>query len=245
MKFTCSITVLIAALFLTTPLYSQSSDSQYRYTNPGQTQVVNTPSSSSSTPTNSESAGVSQSSANPFQQAIDRRNSQSGEGGEASGENESAFTNNEVGFGRQNAGPLWVQAEDIYRGVIPTIQDSLPHIERYQERVRAGSATNAVTWIGFQPFDQSTRIFVQTGGSAQYTVQTSPDNMTITVQIQDTRLSLSNFGREIDTSWFERPVTSIQAQRAGSGVDIVVALREAAEYTVTQSGEYLFIDFEE
>ncbi len=253
MKAITSALVAAAALLLGAPVFAQqiitpgspSADAnvQYRYSNPGQSQqLLQTPTTTATPAAGAgQGAGMGEGSANPFQHALDRRNAGAeGAEGEAEGP---TFTNHEVGFGQQTEGPLWVQAEDIYRGIIPGVHDSLPHIARYQARAQAGSATNMLTWIGFQPFEGSTRVFIQTGTSARYAVNASPDGMTLTVRLQNTHISLYNFRRELDSSWFGRAVSSIQAYRNGDFVDVVIALSEASDYTSSQSGDYIFIDF--
>jgi len=58
---------------------------------------------------------------------------------------------------------LWFYpAHQIYTGIIPAIRDSLPHITPGQTRGAQAQRPNEVTWIGFQPLNDRTRVFVQT-----------------------------------------------------------------------------------
>lgn len=143
------------------------------------------------------------------------------------------------------ADPLWLDNEVAYTGIIPTVRDSLPHISRTQ-RHGAEGRRNTLTWVGFQPFEGQTRVFIQTGRPAQYQVVESPDGMTVTVRLRDTAIEVSNFRRWIDASYFGRAVHRIETARSGDGVtEVRIALSRAAAYSVEGAGEYLYVDFAE
>jgi hypothetical protein len=130
----------------------------------------------------------------------------------------------------------------IYRGITPNENDTLPHISRFQ----AAGGTNQLTWVGFQPFQERTRVFVQTGRSASHSVVPSPDGRTLTIRLPSTRIPLSNFQRDIDASFFDRAVTHVRATRSGDSTDVVIELGRTVRYEVTQDAEnptYLYIDF--
>ncbi|MFT6397776.1 MAG: hypothetical protein ACJAYU_002531 [Bradymonadia bacterium] len=138
----------------------------------------------------------------------------------------------------------WLFGSDIYRGVTPNEVDTLPHIASSQ--LRGENGDNTLTWVGFQPFDTFTRVFLQTGRPAQYQVSESPDGLTITIRLRDTRVDFSNFYRWIDASHFGRPVNMIDTARSGDGVtEVTIDLSRYAEYSVVADGGYLFIDFPE
>lgn len=142
-------------------------------------------------------------------------------------------------------GDQWVDADLVYTGVIPGARDSLPHISRTQ-RHGADGRRNTLTWIGFQPLEGTTRVFIQTGRPAQYQVVESPDGLTLTVRLRDTTIELSNFRRWIDASYFGRAVSRIDAARGGDGVtEVTIDLSRTAAYTVEGAGEYLYVDFQE
>lgn len=141
--------------------------------------------------------------------------------------------------------PAEVDAEDVYTGVIPGERDTLPHIARTQRNGAEGRA-NTLTWIGFQPFDGRTRVFLQTGRAAEYQVVDGPDGLTVTVRLRDTTIEMSNLRRWIDASYFGRAVNRIETSRADGGVtEVTIELSRAAEYTVEGAGTYLYLDFAE
>ena len=155
------------------------------------------------------------------------------------------YTNNRLSALQDGSSrPAWIYGSEIYRGVTPNEVDSLPHIAGSQQRAETGE--NTLTWVGFQPFDTHTRVFLQTGRTAQYQVQESPDGLTVTVRLRDTRVDFSNFHRWIDASYFGRPVHMIDTARADDGVtEVTIDLSRYAAYTVSSEDGYLFLDFTE
>lgn len=254
-----------ALLALASPAFAQGvpdgapaagADVQYRYTNPGQSQQLLAPSTSGSTTVQgggadgASGAATVQGPSNPYAEILERRGGGEGAEGEG-GLREPMMSETVSGVGYMSAearAATWIDGADIYRGIIPNTHDTLPHVAVHQRRAARGA--NRLTWIGFQPFDDSTRIFLQTGRSADYRIAHSPDGLTITVRLSNTAIALSNFRREIDASFFGRPVVSIDARAAGGGAtDVIIELDRDAAYEVTEGtgtdGAYVFLDFEE
>jgi len=68
----------------------------------------------------------------------------------------------------------------------------------------------------------------------------------VIVSMDETRLSLSNFARFMDTSFFGRAVNTLDAEQVqGGGTRIVIALARQVPYSVTASEDYLYIDFQD
>lgn len=262
----CIATWSAAALVaFATPVFAQTvpdgapaagSNVQYRYTTPGQSQQLLAPSTSGSTTVQNGgsatggSGATVQGPANPYAEILERRGG--AEGAEGEGGFREPFQSESVsGVGYQSArerATTWIDGADIYRGIIPNTQDTLPHVAVHQRRAARGA--NRLTWIGFQPFDDSTRVFLQTGRDADYRVAESPDGLTVTIRLSNTAIALSNFRRTIDASYFGRPVVSIDAMAAGGGAtDVVIELDRDAGWEITEGagvdGAYVFIDFDE
>lgn len=137
-------------------------------------------------------------------------------------------------------------AHDIYTGIIPGVRDSLPHLERHQERGRKAKKPNQLVWLGYQPFAQGSRVFLQTSVKPAYTVVTMEDGMTVVIELMNTKIPLYNNQRNIDTSFFPKAVTSIDAAvLSKKRVQITITLRERVPFHVSSQNEYLFIDFED
>ncbi len=164
---------------------------------------------------------------------------------EAGEDGEAPFSNNRMeGLQAAAAEQGWFYGSEIYRGVTPNEVDTLPHISSSQHRGETGN--NTLTWVGFQPFETYTRVFLQTGRPAQYQVRESPDGLTITIRLRDTSVDFTNFYRWIDTSHFGRPVNMIDTARSDDGVtEVTIDLSRFAEYSIVAEGGYLFIDFPE
>lgn len=225
---------------------------QLRYTNPSQTNA--------GAPTSGAAQGSSVmtgTGSNPYQAIQERRAAASGqgaEGGEAGEAGEESAVRDPfsssavVGVGTMTQrGPIFLAGADIYRGITPTAHDTLPHIERYRNAASQTRRPNQLTWIGFQPFDEFTRVFVQTGRSSAPTIQRSPDGLTLTLRLPNTHISLSNFARSLETARFPTAVQRVHATRGPSGAtDVVIELNADVEYqmeTFSGGAEYIFLDF--
>lgn len=221
---------------------------QLRYTSPGQLN------GSSGAATSQQPTSISGSGVNPYAEIAARRGAAAGvegaEGaeGEESGMREPFMSELVTGVGfADSSGNLILPGSAIYRGIIPSTHDTLPHIERYRRAAQASRRSNSLTWLGFQPFDEFTRVFIQTGRAAQPQLVTSPDGLTLTIRLPNTALSLSNFRRALETAWFGTAVSRVTTQRGPSGAtDVVIELARDVRYEMTNStsgAEYVFVDF--
>ncbi len=200
---------------------------QYRYTNPSASQQVLSAQPAATTSGTTAGPGATLST--------------------AEGE-EPVFMNDSItsvsNMGAAAGGMAMIVGATIYRGITPHENDTLPHISRFQARAASGS--NQLTWIGFQPFADFTRVFLQTGRGATPQLLTSPDGMTLTVRFASTSIPLSNFRRDVDASYFDRAVTHIRAVRNGSGTDVVIELGRSVRYELVRDDAnptYVYVDF--
>lgn len=138
--------------------------------------------------------------------------------------------------------PVDLTPDKMYRGVIPGTRDEVSHLIKAREKAADRSNRNAVTWVGFQANDKSTRVFFQTGRESNYDLGQADGAVTVT--FNDTRLSARNFGRFIDTSFFNRNVTRIEVKQVDkSTVVATISLRRSEQPDVDRSGNYLYLDF--
>lgn len=263
--------VALAGMFLAAPAAAQiinsgvpagspqtGVDVQYRYANPGDSRsLLNAPTTTQTTQTgqggnNGGAAAAPARGGNPFQEALDRRAaSRGGDDTGAEGGLRDPLVTQELGGIQRARGPrenLVVLGSDIYRGIAPSDHDSLPHLRRYQQRAATQQA-NELTWLGFQPFEDRTRVFIQTGRAGNHTVNVAPDGSSITVTLPQTRVSVRNFRRPVEAGFFGRAVGRIQASSNGNnGTAVTIQLARPVRHEVTQgrgaAGEhYLFVDF--
>ncbi|MFT5993762.1 MAG: hypothetical protein ACI82G_002767 [Bradymonadia bacterium] len=142
--------------------------------------------------------------------------------------------------------PTIIPGSQIYQGITPDHRDTLPHISPYQRLGSDATRANQLSWIGFQPLEEYTRVFVQTGRPSVYRLSSSPDEMTYVIELRDTGFGLTNFARNIDASHFGRAVNTIDAARTGDGnTEVTITLSRSADVELVADGEYLYFDVRE
>lgn len=133
---------------------------------------------------------------------------------------------------------------DLYRGIIPGERDSLPHLARARRDGERTDRPNQVTWIGFQPESDRTRVFFQSPRPMQYRIQDARDGNDLVVIFENTRIPARNFSRFIDASYFDRAVERIEASQTRDGnVEVRLTMRDNVRPQVSRSEEYLYFDF--
>lgn len=231
-------------------------DVQYRYSNPSDSQqILEMQAPTQTGPQQGGAApGATRDTANPYQQIIESR-APVGPDGQAvelrnpfSTEAVTSLDTATYSFGTM------IPAENLYRGIIPITQNSLPHIAAAQRRGATAGNSNTLTWIGYQPFSSFSRIFLQTGRAAQYSERPSPDGRTITIRLHNTSISLSNFYREVVTANFGRSVRSVDARRGPDGSsEVIIELADDVRYEFEQGTSveegvtyhYLYLNFDD
>jgi hypothetical protein len=216
---------------------------QYRFTNPSDSRSLLEPAPPAGGAAATEEAPRRGVSSTDFlrERSAARAAAASGENG--ADPRREAFINDAIMGLTASSGPMAaIVGATIYTGITPGYQDSLPHIRRAQQ----SAGPNTLAWIGFQPFESHTRVFLQTSRAAGHTVQLSPDGRTLLVRLPATRITLSNFVRDIDATFFHRPVQHIRARRVGDAVEVRIELARAVRYETTSEGTsptYLYLDF--
>lgn len=129
---------------------------------------------------------------------------------------------------------LPIPAAYIYQGVIPGRSPG----------ASGTGKTNALNWIGFQPLERTTRVFVRTDHEAPYEVIAAPDGLSVTVRLKVPAIAHRNLSRTIDTSAFGREVAAIDTKRGPDGTtDVVISLLAPARFLTDAREGYLYIDF--
>lgn len=131
--------------------------------------------------------------------------------------------------------------EQMYRGVIPGKRDEVEHLNKEDDDGVTGP--NRLTWLGFQPDDARTRIFIQTSREADYEQSVNTEKKTMTLTLYNTELSDKNFSRFVDTSFFDRNVQMIEAKDGGDSVVISIEMSEVERPAIQQAANYLYLDF--
>jgi hypothetical protein len=142
-------------------------------------------------------------------------------------------------------------APEIYQGIIPGSRNS--HARTDRDRVKAErkhTTQNSVYWVGFNPAtaEKGSEVFVQTLLlGAVYDVATADKDGQAVVEltIKNATVKRRNDLRALDTRFWPGLVSSVQAQRRGRDVVVVITLEAPAGYEVRQSEDFIFIDFKD
>src|SRR5690554_3736647 len=173
-----------------------------------------------------------------------------GQPGESAGEDSGEFS----GVVRMSSGSrfnnlgaretLDLTLDKLYRGVIPGMRDTVAHLSKAQTKGQNQANRNELTWLGFEPTDDYTRVFFQTARKADYNILRKQNPAQIEVTLSNTEIAARNFGRFIDTRYFGRNVRRVEAtQLNASTLKIIIELEKFAQPTVRESDNYIYLDF--
>jgi len=98
-----------------------------------------------------------------------------------------------------------------------------------------------MTWVGFQQFQDASRVFVRTSDPVKYRVETPRDDI-VELVLENTRVPVYNNTRYLPTQFFEGPVLGIQPQvieGPSPSVRIEIRLRKKTPFRPSASGNTL------
>ena len=134
------------------------------------------------------------------------------------------------------------EENELYQGVIPGQRDDVDHLRALKEE--AGDDPTVITWVGFRPEDDRTRVFFQSPQPVQYQVDEVRDGNQLSVTFERATIPERNFTRFIDASHFDRAVERIEVEELGGGdVEVTLQLNEDLVPATTIDGQYLYLDF--
>lgn len=132
----------------------------------------------------------------------------------------------------------------LYQGIIPGQRDVVAHLERARAQGSSSGAPNQITWVGFQPEEDRTRIFFQSPRPVNYELREAFSDGELIVTFENARIAERNFSRFIDTSHFGRVVERIEtAETRGGNVEVTLTVSDSVEPSISTDGEYLYFDF--
>jgi hypothetical protein len=108
--------------------------------------------------------------------------------------------------------------------------------------VQVSSRRKTMTLVGFQQQSGASRVFIRTNEPVRYTVNESGG--AVVLELENTRIDLSNNTRPLDTSFFSSPVTRVEADAEGRAVRVTIQLRQQAPYQARQEGNVISLDFQ-
>jgi hypothetical protein len=109
-----------------------------------------------------------------------------------------------------------------------------------------GDEIQDMDWIGFQQFDEVSRVFVRTTEKVNYHVDTSKPNLVVLI-LHNTRVPLENNRRPMDTRFFDSPVSYIKPkviEGPSPSVRIEIRLRTTVPFEQIQEDNFLALAFQ-
>lgn len=98
-----------------------------------------------------------------------------------------------------------------------------------------------MSYIGFRQMADVSRVFVRLDGKAKYKQYREGGNMIL--ELVNTSVPVKNNTRPLDTSYFNSPVTNVQAVPSGGNTRVTVQLKEAVPFKVKRIGTTIAVDF--
>lgn len=103
-----------------------------------------------------------------------------------------------------------------------------------------------LTWLGFQQFQDASRVYVKTNEPATYQIDDSKPG-TVVVTLENTQVSKRINTLPLDTRYFESPVRMVTVEiieGASPSTRIIISLREDAAYKEVKQDTMLALDFQ-
>ncbi|HZH18095.1 MAG TPA: AMIN domain-containing protein [Archangium sp.] len=105
------------------------------------------------------------------------------------------------------------------------------------------SRRKTMTLVGFKQEPTGSRVFVRTNEPVRYSV--TENNRVVVLELENTSIAESNNTRSMNTSFFDTPVASVDADVGPSRtVRVAIKLKEQATYETRQDGNEVSIEFQ-
>jgi len=138
-----------------------------------------------------------------------------------------------------------------YRGVVPGVRDTADFPETAPAPVDVDAEVPVVVkWVGFQPYETYSRVFIQVTGEFEFSV-TRSDPTTVEVALPGAIPGSENDLNGLITRWFPTNVDRIEVRQMPrtdpadqGGLTVIIHLKKATGYLYRQEGNYVFVDVE-
>jgi hypothetical protein len=100
-------------------------------------------------------------------------------------------------------------------------------------------------WVGFQQFQEVSRVFVRTTDPVTFRVDDSKPGV-VTLILENVSVSVKNHLRHLDTGYYDSPVAFIQPrliEGTSPSVNIEIKLRQQVAFQTKQDETVVSIDF--
>ncbi len=136
-----------------------------------------------------------------------------------------------------------------YKGVVPGVRDQADFPSREAAPLDLDAEVPVVVkWVGFQPYDSFSRVFVQVGGEFEYSV-TRPAPTIIEVTIPSATPGSENDLNGLITRWFPTSIDRIKVNQmpvadpsVEGGMIVTIHLKKPVDYLYRRDGAYIFVD---
>jgi hypothetical protein len=111
-----------------------------------------------------------------------------------------------------------------------------------------GGGPRVLTFVGFKNVGEQSRVITRTSDKVNYSVRKIGQNK-IALELENTRITLRNNQRPLDTSFFNRTavklITPDETESAkAKNVRIVIELSEEVPYEAKQEGNTVYVSFQ-
>jgi len=139
-----------------------------------------------------------------------------------------------------------------YKGVVPGVRDQAEIPGRAPAPVASADeeVPILINWIGFQPYEAFSRVFIQLSGEFEFSV-TRPDPLRIEVLLPGAMPGTKNDMNGLITRWFPTNVDRVEVAMVPSsetlpsgGIQVGVFLKKAVGFLYRREGGYVFVDVE-
>ena len=103
-----------------------------------------------------------------------------------------------------------------------------------------------LNWIGFQYFQDASRVFVRTTEPTRYRIVPNAAGDRVSIILENTQAPLENTRRPLDTSKFESPVRGIEPkviEGPSPSVRVEISLHQKTAFKATQYDNVIAVDF--
>jgi hypothetical protein len=136
--------------------------------------------------------------------------------------------------------------EDGFGGGQPvaraSVDGKLEPVDSPSDAEESDPGPRTIKYVGFNQKDGVSRVFVRLDGKAKYRQFRQGDERVV-VEFVNTAVNVKNNTRPLDTSYFETPLTSVQAVPTGDNTRLEITLRGPVTWEVKRIGTTLALDF--
>lgn len=103
-----------------------------------------------------------------------------------------------------------------------------------------------LTWVGFQYFQDASRVFIRTTDATRYRVVPNQAGDRVIIVLENTQVPIENNRRPLDTSKFDSPVRWIEPkfiEGPSPSVRIEILLHQKTPFKATQHDNFIAVDF--